>query len=93
MPRDKSTRGLTPEEAIQYMQDTHGIRRSLNTLKTYVTRGTGPAFIKVGGARRYFPKDIDAYIQRITSPRKWSTSKLVDQSAGRRRPTTTAARA
>jgi hypothetical protein len=84
MTRNKSARALTAVEAILYMQDVHGITRSPHSLAAYVTRGCGPAFIKIGRSVRYFPSDLDEYVKRITSPRKWSSSKLANHKSKRR---------
>jgi hypothetical protein len=66
----KNTRALTAVEAVIYLQDKHGIVRSLNTLNAWVTKGIGPTYIKVGVQRRYFPDDLEAWVKQITSPRR-----------------------
>ena len=55
---------LTAAQAAKYL----GVK--VGTMSVWRYRKGGPAFVKIGGAVRYRPEDLDAYIEsRVVRPR------------------------
>ena len=48
---------LTTQEASEYLRISH------KTLERWRWEGTGPCFIKLGGAVRYRLQDLDDYVE------------------------------
>lgn len=68
-------RRLTRDEAAQYLNDRHGVRRTPNTLAKLACVGGGPPFSKFGKKPLYAPGDLDAWVAANMGPPQTSTAK------------------
>jgi len=70
------TRPLRRKEAAAYIQNTHGVPCSPNTLAKLASVGGGPAFRKASRFPLYSRSDLDAWVQGKMSALVRSTSEL-----------------
>jgi hypothetical protein len=71
------TRRLPPPEAHQYLRQTHGISRTVQTLaKIRCTRDDGPAYVRDGRRVLYETDALDEYAARVLSAPRRSTREV-----------------
>ena len=62
---------LPTSEALAYLAEVWGFKRSPITLSKWASAGTGPPFRKLGSRFRYYSKvELDEWMQSRLSPRK-----------------------
>ena len=61
---------LSTSEALAYLADVWGFKRSPITLSRWASAGTGPAFRKIGRFKYFFRDDLDAFMKSRLSPWK-----------------------
>ena len=76
-------RRLRRAEAVVYLLENHGIRRTVGTLAKLAVVGGGPRFRVAGRTPLYEPDDLDAWVESILSPPVGSTSELREYRAER----------
>jgi hypothetical protein len=70
-----ATTWLTPAEAVAYLRDRHGVRRTIATLaKIRCIDRSGPQFVRIGRRAIFYSIDaLDEYAGRIVSAPMRST--------------------
>ena len=87
-PNDKL---LTAPEALTYLADVWGFKRSPITLSKWASAGSGPIFRKFGRFRYYAPADLDEWMQSHLGPRKRSIKSPTEDVTPLRKTTREAA--
>lgn len=69
-------RPLRRSEASEYLENQHGIRRTVSTLAKLAVIGGGPVFRRVGRTPLYAPDDLDAWVAVKLGPPQRTTSDV-----------------
>ena len=70
------TKRLTRNEAVQYLHDEWGVRRTVKTLANLAVSGDGPAYAKDGHRALYTPSSLDAWAASVLTPQVTSSAEL-----------------
>ena len=73
-----SRHGHLPPNLVKEREVSARLNVEVATLRRWRWAGTGPRFIKIGGAVRYDPEDLTAFIE---SSRRSSTSDAGEEAA------------
>lgn len=71
---------LTTKDASVYLTEKKGIGTTERTLRTWITRGNGPAFFKMGRQVFYTKQTIDAWIESKISSMQFNSLNKRDNS-------------
>ena len=70
-------RPLRRIEASEYLENHHGIRRTVSTMAKLAVIGGGPVFRRAGRTPLYAPDDLDAWAAAKLGPPQRTTSDVV----------------
>jgi predicted DNA-binding transcriptional regulator AlpA len=74
---------LSTSEALAYLADVWGFKRSPITLSKWASAGTGPPFRKLGSRFKYYSKvELDEWMRSRLTPRQQSMESPAAEQSG-----------